>query len=360
MTSYTLIPGLATVVAKSGAGVRVLPKYMFGQGTIVNPASAADQGIRAAEPLFVSQVDQDLRPVGLVANQTTVALLPGQRMTFPPDAIYGVWATAKTPGHRFTAYYVALGDNYPPTPIPSTFPPATYTTMTKLIPSYPYKEYDDDDDIVSWVMSYNQLGQRFIDTLVTLNLPIYTKDNIAGLLLDWVGAGIYGKPRPNLSTQMAEIIGPFNTYQFNTMTYNGSTQVGPANIVVTDDDAYKRILTWALLKGDGKICNVRWLKRRIMRFLIGKNGVNPNIDQTYQISITFGPNYEMAIKFIDEITTPTFGAEFDGFMFNTAQYNEQEIEVTPLSPLPYRQTFQEAVLSGAIEMPFQFTINVIL
>ena len=43
-------------------------------------------------------------------------------------------------------------------------------------------------------------------------------------------------------------------------------QVGPDDIVVADDDTYRRCLTWHYQKGDGKYFNIRWLKRRVMRF----------------------------------------------------------------------------------------------
>ena len=40
------------------------------------------------------------------------------------------------------------------------------------------------------------------------------------------------------------------------------------------DDVFKRILTWHFYKGDGKNFSVRWLKRRIWRFLQGANGTD--------------------------------------------------------------------------------------
>jgi hypothetical protein len=379
MTTYSLQQGVNTVVKVGGQPVLVIPANTYDGGVITNPGTYyapatdsfddslssdfggssdvgfSDQGIPYLENLYLSLVSSN---PGLSASNTTVALAPGQSFTVRPGLTYGVYVTAATSGHRFIAYYSTIGSNYPPTPVPGKFPPKSYTTMTSVIPSFLYKEYEEDDDLQAFVATQNALAQRFLDTVNGLNLPIYTGDVISGLLLDWVGQGVYGIVRPPLSSNMNRLFGPFNTYQFDALTFNGSFVQGPANIVATPDDTYKRIMTWALLKGDGKVINIRWLKRRIMRFLYGVNGTNPNIDQTYRVSITFGPNNEIAIKFIDQLTTPGFGAIFNGFGFNTAQFNEQTVTIVPLPPLPYRLIFQEAAQTGAIELPFQFLWNV--
>ena len=347
--------GINTQITQGGQPVLVVPPLTAGKGRITNPIN--DQNIPYLETLYISLVSSS---PSLYENNTTTALYPGQSMETPANSTFGVYANAATSGHSFSAYYVSLASTYPPAPVPGNFPPSSPTTMTIVIGSYLYKEYDDDDDLQAFVYSYNVLAQRFIDTLNALNLPIYTQDATSGLLLDWIGAGIYGIPRPSLSSNQGSVVGPFNTYTFNAVQLNGSYFNGPTNIVATSDDTYKRLLTWALMKSDGKICDIRWLKRRIMRFLIGVNGTCPNIDNTDQISITFGPNNEIAIKFIDQIATRGFGAIFDGFGFNTAMFNQQNIIITPLTPLPYRQIFKEAVETGAIELPFQFNWNVYL
>jgi hypothetical protein len=179
--------------------------------------------------------------------------------------------------------------------------------------------------------------------------------------LDWVALGLYGMVRPALASGQTKFLGPLNTYAFNSAPpLNAIRQIGPGDVVVTTDDTFKRILTWAFLKGDGRTFNVRWLKRRIMRFLTGVNGTNPNIDNTYQISITFGADNEVAIRFIDYETTINRGALLNGMGFNTTRFNELELTITPLTPLPYREIFKEAVETGALELPFQFVYDIIL
>ncbi len=136
------------------------------------------------------------------------------------------------------------------------FPPTGPVGMTKIIPSYLYQEYTDDDDLQAFVDAYNGLAQNVLDTLNDLNLPIYTQPIIAGALLDWVALGLYGMARPPLSSQKQDVIGPLNTYVLNGLPFNTLKVLSQAVIVTTTDDIFKRILTWHLFKGDGKVLNV--------------------------------------------------------------------------------------------------------
>jgi hypothetical protein len=242
----------------------------------------------------------------------------------------------------------------------NTWPPDGPTTTTQAIGSYPYAEYTDDSDVVAFFDSYNEIAQTFVNTVNALNLPIYTGDTIVGPLLDWVGAGIYGYPRPTLSSGKTASTGELNTVELNTTEFDGYTLSEPSPTTLTSDDIYKRCLTWQFWKGDGKYFTISWLKRRIMRFILGTNGTAPNIDQTYQISVSFGLNNEVTIRFIDSIATLTKSAIFDGFEFNSAMFNEADVSVQQLNPLPYRQEFQEAVNTGALELPFTYSWTVII
>lgn len=232
------------------------------------------------------------------------------------------------------------------------WPPEGITTTATALASYPYAQYTDDDDVVAFFTSYNAIAQTFVNTVNGLNLPIYTGAVISGLLLDWVGGGIYGYPRPTLSSGKTASTGELNTTEFNTTMFDGYTLSLPAPTTLTSDDIYKRCLTWQFWKGDGKYFTVRWLKRRIMRFILGANGTAPNIDQTYQISVSFGVNNEVTIRFIESIATLTKSAIMDGFELNSAMFNEADVSIEELEPLPYRQEFQEAVNTGALELPF--------
>lgn len=68
-------------------------------GYIVNPITAADQGIAAAEPLYVNQVTG----ATLQGNGTTIALQPGQSYSVIPNATTPVTVCAASPNHKFTA-----------------------------------------------------------------------------------------------------------------------------------------------------------------------------------------------------------------------------------------------------------------
>ena len=150
-------------------------------------------------------------------------------------------------------------------------------------------------------------------------------------MLDWVAQGLYGMLRPSLPSGFSRTIGPFNTYEFNEFPFDASEVTDPGPAYLTTDDIFKRILTWHLYKGDGKVFNIRWLKRRIMRFLYGVNGTAPNIDQTYPISVEFGADNSVTI---------------------TIQQGSQSI--------PDAGILQSAIDSGVLELPFQYTFTTLV
>lgn len=212
--------------------------------------------------------------------------------------------------------------------------PTQPTTATKTINSYLYFQYQDDQDLPALISSYNAMTQGYVSWFANVSLPVYTGLN--GALLDWIGAGIYGIFRPNLSSskvtgmigQIASvnhhgppvtagrldletgddliteagdhfhteadpipgaIVGPYP----NIVNAIATTQIWvDKNDYDTPDDIYQRILTWWFYKGDGKNFTVPWLKRRLARFLYGTNGTdicppwNPGISVTFNQATT--------------------------------------------------------------------------
>ena len=80
------------------------------------------------------------------------------------------------------------------------------------------------------------------------------------------------------------------TFTYNLLNNPGSeTVLGIVQLSAetASDDIYQRCITWNFYKGDGFQFNINWLKRRIIRFLTGANGVAPAIDNTYNVSVTF-------------------------------------------------------------------------
>lgn len=229
------------------------------------------------------------------------------------------------------------------------------TTLQKTIPSYAYTQYADDDDIQGFFAAFNTLAQQYVNTFNALNLPVYTGDLIVGALLDWVALGLYGLARPLLPYGVGKNLGPYNTSAFNSLYFNESKLLGPTTYYATTDDIFKRILTWHLYKGDGKVFNIRWLKRRIMRFLLGVNGTSPDIGNTYQVSVTFGPSGQVNIRIINALRVVAGGAIYNAFAFNTQAFDGLQTTVEQFIPFAAAPTFQAAVQAGVLELPFQFT-----
>jgi len=199
-------------------------------------------------------------------------------------------------------------------------------TLQKTIPAYLYQQYFDDDDLQAFVGAYNTITQKYINTFNQLNLPIYT--GLSGDLLDWVGKGVYGYPRPTFGGIADFTVGPLNTYGPNyEVPLNSQYVVAGAPPPVTTDDIYKRLLTWHFYKGDGKVFNIPWLKRRIKRFLTGTNGTAPTIQNTYDIGLVLTGSKSCSISIPNTLS--------GGYL-------------------------KSAIENGSAELPFQYTFNISL
>ena len=163
--------------------------------------------------------------------------------------------------------------------------------QTKTISSYLYQGFQDDSDVAAFVASYNSMTQGYVDYLNNVGLPIYTQ--LSGALLDWIGAGYYGYPRPTIGIPAGAI---FGTAAFNTVQFGS----GSLNAITVNDDIYKRILTWKLQRGDGMYCTIPFLKKRITRFLLGVNGTSPN--QVYS------PSGNVETSILSPVSTASTGS----------------------------------------------------
>lgn len=212
------------------------------------------------------------------------------------------------------------------------FPPAA-PAMPKIIPAYLYEQYADDADVQAFFTAYNNFAQAYLNWFNQINLPIYTGPLIVGPVLDWVAEGLYGLTRPVVSSAVANSIGPFNTYMLNTLPFNTIKRTTTSTTLYTiNDDIFKRIITWNFFKGDGPQTYICWIKRRVMRFMLGLNGTNPPFDNHYQVSITMTGPYAMTIRLIQ------------GGMYNFS-----------LAPL-----LQALIQGGMLPLPIQFTYTVTL
>lgn len=350
MAFVTLYPAQATQIKTGGTPVTVMYGPVQG-GMVVNPLDAGGQGIASPETLFIDIVN----PAALSETATTIPLAPGQSFTIPPGQATNVSVNAATAGHQFSAVVIQPATAYPPASTAGAFPPAGPTNLTAVIPSYLYQQYADDDALQAFVSAYNGMAQQYVDWFNQVNLPIYTQDPVAGPLLDWVAQGLYGITRQALPTGNNQNLGQFNTYTFNTLAFNVHKNIGPQNVVATTDDIFRRIITWNFLKGDGNVFNIRWLKRRVMRFLYGTNGINYPVDQTYQVSVTFGVGNQVNINLISGGRSITGGAVFNRFAFNVQAFNGVQTRKTSLIPLPNVAIFKQALQAGVLNLPFQFS-----
>lgn len=144
--------------------------------------------------------------------------------------------------------------------------------LQAVIPSYLYVQYADDDDLQAFIASFNEIAQGYLDWFNQTPLSVYTSPNIAGALLDWIGQGIWGIPRPVLSNESAQVFAGYNEATYDTLAYNALNYVQSGSAQLASDDIYKRVLTWNLYRGDGQMFCMQWLKNRIARFLNGPNG----------------------------------------------------------------------------------------
>ncbi len=226
--------------------------------------------------------------------------------------------------------------------------------ITQTIPSYSYVQYNDDPDIVAFFTAYNDESKQRLDDTNAYQLPVFLEQS--GSLLDWAATSIYGVARPNLTSGGPHQVGPLNSFELNSETLNAFSMVNNSKAFLADDDTYRRIIQWNTFKGDGFQFTMRWLKRRIQRFISGT--LFP--DQTYQVSVRFtGPN-AVLISIATSIQRLIGGAFYNEHHFD-GLIPLNGIETAPLVPptsTAFASAFQSAVVSGVLLLPFQYTFTV--
>ena len=93
----TPVAGLTSTVTTGGTAVTVVPGGPNG-GFITNPYTAADQGISAAENLYVDAVDT----ATTTGNGTTFTIFPGGSWPIIPGQTTPTTVNAVTSGHKFS------------------------------------------------------------------------------------------------------------------------------------------------------------------------------------------------------------------------------------------------------------------
>jgi len=228
---------------------------------------------------------------------------------------------------------------------------------TTFLYAYPYQQYREDENVSAFFIAYTAIGQQYLDSLNGLQLPVYSGPNLTGSLLDWVMVGLYDIVRPALPRTDSYTIGPYGTVYYGKISYAVHRVVTPSIFYETTDDIYKRIGTWALWKGDGKVFNIRWLKRRVMRFLTGVNGAAGQIDQTYRISVSMAGSV-VTIRIFAGVRTITGSVSYGTFSYGTRSYGALISTYVAYPSADLVPIFQ-SVEAGVLELPFQFTYNVV-
>lgn len=93
-------PGSTSVVSVGGTAVTAIPAGPLG-GVIQNPLAAADQGLGAAEVLYVDPVAVPGSTPG-DGNGTTFVIYPGQTWSVIPEQSTPTRVNAASSGHKFS------------------------------------------------------------------------------------------------------------------------------------------------------------------------------------------------------------------------------------------------------------------
>lgn len=229
--------------------------------------------------------------------------------------------------------------------------------LEDIIRSYLYTQYNDDDNIRAFVTAYNTMAKNIYDWMRTANLPIFVGGYNSGDQLRWIARGIYGVKPPVLASGRQLVIGEFNTCTFNTVPFNTRKVINQSSQVVVSDDLFKRIMTWNFYKGDGFYFTIPWLKRRIIRFLTGINGVDVVNDQHWSISVLFSGG-GASVSIIKGVRKLTDSSVYNTQTFNSRAYNQKTSVLIKSNEYEYASLFKQAFDSGLLHMPFYQPVSV--
>ncbi|HAU5795902.1 TPA: hypothetical protein JD365_12680 [Citrobacter amalonaticus] len=229
--------------------------------------------------------------------------------------------------------------------------------LDEIIKSYLYTQYNDDDDIRAFVTAYNAMAQDIYSWMLNANLPIFVGGYNAGDQLRWIARGIYGVKPPVLVSAKQQVFGPYNTLRFNQLAFNARNVVNDSEQVVVSDDMFKRIMTWNFYKGDGFHFTIPWLKRRIMRFLTGVDGVDIINDQRWSISVLFSGS-GASISIVKGYRKLTDASLFNNFSYNTQSFNQKKSVFIKSTNYDFASLFKQAFDSGLLHMPFYQPVSV--
>ncbi|QHP80637.1 hypothetical protein EO763_12245 [Pectobacterium odoriferum] len=229
--------------------------------------------------------------------------------------------------------------------------------LDNIIKSYLYTQYNDDENLQAFFSAYNEMSQDIYDWMKNSNLPVFSGGYNAGDQLKWIARGIYGVKPPVLISGKQQIFGAYNALTFNQLPFNGREVVNQSEQVVASDDIFKRIMTWNFYKGDGFTFTIPWLKRRIMRFITGPDGVDVTNDQRWSVSVLFSGD-GASISIVKGYRRLTNTAMYNSQAFNTRSFNQSDSVLIKSGEYEYAALFKQAFDSGLLHMPFYQPVSV--
>lgn len=229
--------------------------------------------------------------------------------------------------------------------------------LDDVIKSYLYTQYNDDENLQAFFSAYNEMAQNIYDWMKDANLPVFVGGYHVGDQLRWIARGIYGVKPPILISGKQQIFGPYNALTFNQLPFNGRRVINQSEQVVASDDIFKRIMTWNFYKGDGFSFTIPWLKRRIMRFIVGADGVDVTNDQHWSISVLFSGD-GASISIVKGYRKLTNSAMFNAQAFNSRAFNQDSSVLSKENEYEFASLFKQAFDSGLLHMPFYQSVSV--
>ncbi|EKN4883284.1 hypothetical protein DVQ04_21995, partial [Yersinia enterocolitica] len=109
--------------------------------------------------------------------------------------------------------------------------------------------------------------------------------------------------------------------------------------------------------GDGFNFTIPWLKRRIMRFLTGVDGVDVLNDQRWSISVLFSSS-GASISIVKGYRKLTSSSLYNASTFNTRSFNQKTSVLIKSNEYEFASLFKQAFDSGLLHMPFYQPVSV--
>lgn len=218
--------------------------------------------------------------------------------------------------------------------------------------AYVYAQYSDDANVTAFFTAYTQIAQGYLQWFQNNCLGFYIGQS--GALLDWIGANLYGLPRPVLGTLTRVQTAAIGTMPVNTQAINANWVLESGNAEPVSDDIYQRYLTMWLYLGDGKQMSIEWIRRRVARFLFGAGGSGIPAQDLQKVGVS-----APLVASIGAIGTVPINTQTINVLPSQTQVAKGILNINvPLGGVS--GVFQSLFNAGLVPLPFQikFTVTI--